>query len=292
MKALEKTIEVRKLTNNTPQAEAQKVIGDFIAFAKQHPSSLPRQAHQILHYIRTRNTIHRHPRKRSLRDSLTMWSDEDIYKGVQGRMRGVNWRGENYGQKLNVLNTASSLQQYMKRYAKRAPEMPPGEFVNGKAFVLYRGIHVLPAQFQNIINSGVYRESGFIATSRSQLTALEFAAKGGSWRGILFKVRHVRNGTPWIWYWKRPKSPQGVHRNFAVSQVPDEAEVLFPPGRMEFNPKDVATFTSTHEYYQQPVFKKIVVIDNVTFIPQPGYERKKPRRNHPNMSYKHPPLFP
>lgn len=119
---------------------------------------------------------------------------------------------------------SGAMNTYFKRHAMRHPQMPPGQFVQGQPPYLYRGI---PLAVWRGMRKGMYRDKGFIATTRDVKIAASFGE-------VVFRIHvfsGVPRGTPWLWFTDADDRVR-QHRNYFRSQFPKENEVLLPPGQL------------------------------------------------------------
>lgn len=177
----------------------------------------------------------RQPRKKNLRAPAKQWSAYLTHRHVQRLKRGG--KPPKSGMELfEARRVADGLDMYFKKHALRSPQMPPGsEFTNGRSRYLYRGIRDRPAGLvSDALKTGVYRESGYVATSRSRDVGKKFSqGPGPQDEGLVFRIdvfRGIPRGTPWAWY-SGAGTAVAQHRNFQRG-VAGEKEVLLPPGEL------------------------------------------------------------
>jgi hypothetical protein len=168
-------------------------------------------------------------RKRSMLKQLPNWTT-DMYRTVQNIKRESPLNNVHPLGLLESKKLSSVLEKYFAQYALRAPQMPPGQFVNGRQKYLYRGMHASSYfDLNRALRDGQVVERGFIAVTRDKKIAEDFAKKGE--RGIMVRIdpfQDVPRGTPWLWFSARTRN------SYVISTLPEEAEVLLPPGRLVF----------------------------------------------------------
>ena len=153
-------------------------------------------------------------RKRAAQSAVIGWTSGP-YINVQAVRRGQRTQYlSDDGQQIN-----HGVRTYLRKYALRAPAMPPGR----PAYKLYRGVKMGATAVAAMVRAGRLVDPGYIAFSRDVVVAQDFA------KPVLFvlDVRSVPRGTPWIWY----GGFDGV-RSPLASGVPEENEVLLPPGAL------------------------------------------------------------
>lgn len=155
-------------------------------------------------------------RKRAARSAVMGWTSGP-YINVQAVRRGQRTQYlSDDGQQIN-----HGVRTYLRKYALRAPAMPPGR----PAYKLYRGVKMDEQTLAATVRAGRLLDPGYIAFSRDVVAAQRFA------HPVLFvlDVRSVPRGTPWIWYggWDGVRTPKWM-----ASEFPEENEVLLPPGAL------------------------------------------------------------
>lgn len=119
----------------------------------------------------------------------------------------------------------ADLQEYMRRYAHRAPGRPAS---NRGVTQLFRGLPGDKKVLQNLMRNGYANEKGYSAFSSKRLEQFDRGA------GFLrLRLRDIRPGTPYIWF-ADPSS--GALRKATANgrpgtEHPGETETLLPPGR-------------------------------------------------------------
>lgn len=172
------------------------------------------------------------PDKRIARTAAEQWTGAH-YDNIQ-RLRRTGRASDPYTNRLNY-----TLRTYMKKFSLRAPAMPPKirNPAGGELQWLYRGITMSRSQFEDVKRAGRLVDRGYMAFSRYRDVAEGFADsyENDSRVGILFRlnVRDVPRGTPWIWY-TDPKAAAGRRSAYVASAVPEEEEVVLPPGALVF----------------------------------------------------------
>ena len=180
----------------------------------------------------------RQPTKREVGHMVSHWTTE-AYGNLQAARRTgsvpINQNVPNVYNKESTkavykLNMALAL--HMKKYALRAPQMPPKvrNVVTGSATpVLYRGLRLTPGQLVNLGRSGL-QELGYTAFSRNPTTSFRFALKEVEGTiGVLLRLSttDVQRGTPWIWYTSATES---------IGKVPANAGAPGKPGKYYMTP--------------------------------------------------------
>ena len=221
------------------------------------------------------STYTRQPKKRNLREPIRQWSTES-YKNVQKMKRYGKTPTESTG-RFEAHRVVDGLNAYFKKHALRSPQMPPGEFTDGKSRYLYRGISGWSKQsIDGVLSQGKYADKGYIATSRSQKIGMGFS-KGG----LVFRINvftGIPRGTPWTWF-----SGMGTkvrqHRNFQQG-LAAEKEVLLPPGELRIVGK--------------PFEEDETKIVDAVYVPDKGYSFRQRRKGLAEdwNSHKLPALFP
>jgi hypothetical protein len=196
------------------------------------------------------------PKKRNTLNAATQWTTE-MYRNVQAYKRqGANTPN---ARRLNyMLNT------YMSKFALRAPQKPPKvrNLETGSEMVtLYRGVGLTNAQLADAVNRGGLPDRGYVAMSRSRRFATNFGGRDELGNTLVMRLREadVPRGTPWLWFAGRaetiplkrtapalpyrsgvqlPIDPHGRFkrhaREFVNATMPEEDEVLLPPGTLVF----------------------------------------------------------
>jgi hypothetical protein len=172
-------------------------------------------------------------KRKNTRDHVTEWT-RGTYQNVQNARR----------EGARVLGKARHVNRYISKEFRdsgiRSPVIPR-EFTiqynekkvqqNARPMYLYRGIHGKLAK--TFLEKRMMRDTGFIAFSRDEDIAYEFARKGRPGFVMQLKVDSIKKGTPWIWFHPKRKKVQG-ERNVHISNI-DEQEVLLPPGILVLN---------------------------------------------------------
>ena len=149
----------------------------------------------------------RQPTKRNVEHMVSHWTTSDYRKLQTARRTGDLPTNVTNALTVQKLNMALALQ--MKKYALRAPAMPPKvrDVVTGSATpTLYRGLRLTPGQFAQLSTTGL-RERGYTAFSRNPSLSTQFAGRPDMpgkphTIGVLLRLStaNVESGTPWIWF--------------------------------------------------------------------------------------------
>jgi hypothetical protein len=172
----------------------------------------------------------------------------------------------NAEQLLSSRYLQAAMVRYFREHALRAPSMPPGEFVNGRQAILFRGMH--GSEYFDVgkaLRDGQISERGFIAMTRNLSVAREFAEKHQQLPGIIVQIdgiKDVPRGTPWLWFDKKTLSANHKLKSF----LPGEQEVLLPPGRLIFK-SDPWKMNSEHVTWRVAA----------KYVPDPAFLEKNPR---------------
>jgi ankyrin repeat protein len=205
------------------------------------------------------------PTKRmTMRNHIKQWTNA-TYQPLQNARRGGLFHENVLNER--VYNTNRYLSQAFRNGATRVPVIPR-EFTvqynksavrkNARPQYLYRGVHGQQANMY--LTHGKMKDSGYIAFSRNDSIAHNFATKGErpnsnsntntntntnrkSGLVLRLKINSIPKGTPWLWFHGNDTKKASSHyryrdvvgnktlrkRNLHASNI-DEEEVLLPPG--------------------------------------------------------------
>lgn len=280
-------------TNLEIYAKALRSPGAPRALLDDEDRRLLQHARDIVRFVDSggRKVLVRAPKKTNLKLHIPVWTRLDTFGITQKLQRSKGAalpkllqqnldpnNEDNIDLPLDVFEAKrlqEVLQTYLKHFALRAPQVPPGMHV--RPTYLYRGIQLWnDAKTFEMLTKKVYEEKGFAAMSLDKSVSAEFANGGG----IVFRIRldQISPGTPWIWL-KAPRVYKNgsrtriaqQHRNWDTSdQFKDESEVVLPPGKFYFSYKGRLRGGS------------YTLIDAI-YRPAAEYALKKPRRR-PNFN--------
>ena len=174
------------------------------------------------------------PTKREVKHMISHWTTE-AYRNLQAARRTDSLpRNRTLATTVQKLNSALAL--HMKKYALRAPQMPPKvrNVVTGSATpVLYRGVRLTPGQLVNLME-GELHEKGYMAFSRNPSYSMHFVTRSRSPDHIVVLLRlsvtDVENGTPWIWYASQTEVKGKTASRYQGSEDPYITKQHFLPG--------------------------------------------------------------
>jgi len=239
--ALKKFKEFERSRNFTEATKWHNVIRKTLQAVHSKPNKVQlSRENQVLikqaQNIRDAKPTRTASKKKVLKE-LSRWTTP-YYSTIQNHKRGTFVplgpnRATNVWKRNKLL---FALNSYFTRYALKAPSMPPGQFVNGRQKYLFRGLYKDGEyDLEKVLRDGYIEDRGYIAFSRDRELA-EYYSQAG-WRGskrkdgiviLVDPFTDIPRGTPWLWFDKRTQN------SYVMSHVPDEAEVLLPPGRLVF----------------------------------------------------------
>ncbi len=260
-------------------------------------------------YRRYMNVHSANPKRRKLEAYVSSLWPTEAYKGIQSVKRAPDREEAEEGDPWGARN-GRALNAYMRRYAVRAPNMPPkvrNLRTGSEAPYLCRGATLSSADLVDLIVTRRWEDRGFMAFTRDIEYAVSFG--GRFWKPgdkvVVFRIRtsEVPRGTPWVWFVGMPEAFRAVPALAATKplypfpQTPAEKRVtglltyktFRPPGFLpgEFEPENevllppgslvVTRYTKVSTPYN---FREYHLFDCV-YAPDPSYTSPGARRGRP-----------
>jgi hypothetical protein len=272
-------IEVHKKNGQTPMDLLSQYMftkRDILNYENPDPSGYMKEKKSTIHKLQhlyhvlssrgaKRSTWSKN-KKMKQQNKITSWSDDSKYQNIQNLRRRqpspISGSVYPYPQYTRNMDQAKQFKavyidrhmaQVFRNTAIRAPVVPL-KYSHTK--FLYRGVH--DWQAEQLLQSGKLDIRSYIAFSRSRGIAFNFAAAGNI--GVLMRLRieDVPKGTPWIWFDHSNYNNDGhkinktYSKNVYRSLVPNEEEVLLPPGELTLSTRlhNSTTNGSSVQFYE------------------------------------------